>query len=42
MGSLGARNIKEMHMVEIAVTPSIKTEGKIYQSILREMNKKEK
>ena len=35
MGSLGARNIKEMQMVEIAISSSFKTEGKIYQSILR-------
>ncbi|MCM8821985.1 MAG: GuaB3 family IMP dehydrogenase-related protein [Candidatus Omnitrophica bacterium] len=31
MASLGARNIREMQLVEIAVAPSIKTEGKIYQ-----------
>lgn len=31
MASLGARNIKEMQLVEIAIAPSIKTEGKIYQ-----------
>ena len=35
MGSLGVRNIKEMQMVEIAISSSFKTEGKIYQSILR-------
>jgi len=40
MGSLGVRNIKEMQMVEVAVTPSIKTEGKVYQSLLKAMNKK--
>jgi IMP dehydrogenase len=31
MASLGARDIKEMQLVEIAIAPSIKTEGKIYQ-----------
>ncbi|MCX7705568.1 MAG: GuaB3 family IMP dehydrogenase-related protein [bacterium] len=31
MASLGARNIREMQLVEIAIAPSIKTEGKIYQ-----------
>ncbi|MCK9266211.1 GuaB3 family IMP dehydrogenase-related protein [bacterium] len=41
MGSLGTKNIKEMHTVEMAVTPSIKTEGKIYQSLLKAVNKKE-
>ncbi len=32
MGCVGARNIKEMQMIEIAIAPSVKTEGKIYQS----------
>jgi len=31
MASLGVRDIKEMQLVEIAIAPSIKTEGKIYQ-----------
>ncbi len=31
MGMVGARNIKDMHSVEIVVAPSIKTEGKHYQ-----------
>ena len=31
MGLLGARNIKEMHDVEIIIAPSIQTEGKIFQ-----------
>ncbi|MGB9641570.1 MAG: GuaB3 family IMP dehydrogenase-related protein [Candidatus Ratteibacteria bacterium] len=31
MASLGAKNIKELQLVEIAIAPSIKTEGKIYQ-----------
>jgi IMP dehydrogenase len=31
MGSLGARNIKEMHDVEVIIAPSIQTEGKIFQ-----------
>lgn len=44
MGSLGAQNIREMQMVEMAVTPSIKTEGKIYQSLLKSTsrNKRDK
>ena len=35
MGSLGARNIKEMHDVEIIIAPSIQTEGKIFQAAQR-------
>ncbi|MFH1380958.1 MAG: GuaB3 family IMP dehydrogenase-related protein [Candidatus Omnitrophota bacterium] len=31
MGSLGARNVKEMHGVEIIIAPSIQTEGKVFQ-----------
>ncbi|MFQ5645512.1 MAG: GuaB3 family IMP dehydrogenase-related protein [bacterium] len=31
MGNCGARNIREMQLVEIVVAPSIKTEGKIFQ-----------
>ena len=31
MGSLGARNIKEMNLVEIIIAPSIQTEGKVFQ-----------
>lgn len=31
MGNLGARNIKEMHLVEIIIAPSIQTEGKVFQ-----------
>lgn len=31
MGSLGARDIREMHDVEIIIAPSIQTEGKIFQ-----------
>jgi IMP dehydrogenase len=42
MGSLGVKNIKEMQMVEMAVTPSIKTEGKIYQSLVRSMARNKK
>ncbi|MCM8776845.1 MAG: GuaB3 family IMP dehydrogenase-related protein [Candidatus Omnitrophica bacterium] len=42
MGSLGVRNIKEMQMVEIAISSSFKTEGKIYQSILRASTGKNK
>lgn len=32
MASLGVKNIKEMQLVEIAIAPSVKTEGKIYQA----------
>ncbi len=35
MGSLGARNIREMHDVEIIIAPSIQTEGKIFQVVQR-------
>lgn len=31
MGSLGAKNIRQMHDVEIIIAPSIQTEGKIFQ-----------
>ena len=31
MGSLGARNIKEMQDVEMIIAPSIQTEGKVFQ-----------
>ncbi|MDR0676107.1 MAG: GuaB3 family IMP dehydrogenase-related protein [Elusimicrobiota bacterium] len=31
MGSLGAKNIKEMQMVEMVIAPSIKSEGKLLQ-----------
>jgi len=31
MGSLGARNMKEMHDVEMILAPSIQTEGKVFQ-----------
>jgi len=32
MASLGVKNISEMQLVEIAIAPSVKTEGKVYQS----------
>jgi IMP dehydrogenase len=32
MGSLGARNIKEMQLTELIIAPAIKTEGKIFQT----------
>jgi len=32
MGSLGCRFLREMQLVEIAIAPAIKTEGKIFQS----------
>ena len=35
MGALGARDIKEMHFVEIIIAPSIQTEGKIFQVVQR-------
>jgi len=35
MGNLGARNIKEMQLVEIIIAPSIRTEGKVFQSAQR-------
>ena len=31
MGTLGAKDIKEMQQVEIAIAPSLLTEGKVYQ-----------
>jgi len=31
MGNLGARDINEMHLVEIIMAPSIQTEGKVFQ-----------
>jgi IMP dehydrogenase len=35
MGNLGARNIKEMQLVDIIIAPSIQTEGKVYQAAQR-------
>ncbi len=35
MGSLGAKNIKEMHFVEMIIAPSIQTEGKVFQATQR-------
>ncbi len=35
MGCLGAKNLKEMHDVEIIIAPSIQTEGKIFQAVQR-------
>jgi len=32
MGNLGAKNIEEMHKVEIIIAPSIQTEGKVFQA----------
>ena len=31
MGNVGAKNIKELQMVELVIAPAIKTEGKIFQ-----------
>jgi IMP dehydrogenase len=33
MGCLGAKDIKQMHLVEIILAPSIQTEGKIFQVV---------
>ena len=33
MGMVGARNIEEMHGAEVVYAPSVKTEGKIFQSL---------
>ena len=35
MGSLGAKDIKEMQKTKIIIAPSIQTEGKIFQSLQR-------
>ena len=35
MGNLGARNVKEMHKVEVIIAPSIQTEGKVFQAAQR-------
>ena len=35
MGNLGARNIKEMNLVEMIIAPSIQTEGKVFQQAQR-------
>jgi IMP dehydrogenase len=35
MGTLGARNIKEMQQVEVVIAPSLLTEGKVYQKAQR-------
>ena len=35
MGCLGAKNVKEMHDVEMIIAPSIQTEGKIFQVVQR-------
>lgn len=32
MGNCGAKNIKEMHLTEIIIAPSIQTEGKVFQA----------
>ena len=31
MGTLGAKNIKEMQEVDVVIAPSLLTEGKVYQ-----------
>lgn len=35
MGSLGARNIREMQLTQIIIAPSIRTEGKVFQAAQR-------
>jgi len=35
MGSIGARNVREMQLTEIIIAPEIKTEGKIFQKVQR-------
>ena len=35
MGSLGARNIREMQLTELIIAPAIKTEGKVFQTYQR-------
>jgi len=35
MGSIGAKNIKDMHLTEIIIAPSIQTEGKLLQRVQR-------
>lgn len=35
LGSLGAKDIREMHFVEIIIAPSIQTEGKLFQASQR-------
>ena len=35
MGNLGARNIREMQIVDMIIAPSIQTEGKVYQTAQR-------
>ncbi|MCL5408478.1 MAG: GuaB3 family IMP dehydrogenase-related protein [Candidatus Omnitrophica bacterium] len=40
MASLGAANINEMQLVDIAIAPNIKTEGKAYQIAKKNMSNK--
>ena len=35
MGALGAKDLKEMHFVEIIIAPSIQSEGKVFQASQR-------
>jgi IMP dehydrogenase len=35
MGSLGARSIREMQLTQIIIAPSIRTEGKVFQTAQR-------
>jgi len=40
MASLGASTINEMQLVEIAIAPSVKTEGKVYQAAKKAAGRK--
>ncbi len=35
MGNVGAKNVREMQLTELIIAPSIKTEGKIFQTVQR-------
>jgi IMP dehydrogenase len=35
MGALGARDIRQMQLARIIIAPSIKTEGKVFQTAQR-------
>ena len=40
MASLGAANINEMQLIDIAIAPAIKTEGKVYQIAKKSLSNK--
>jgi IMP dehydrogenase len=33
MGNVGARNVREFQETEIIIAPTIKTEGKVFQTV---------